>query len=335
MAPRRNTTPLFEIVNRNGNAPAVPTDRSNPAAEAAHIEPKTAAPSRPEAPARRARSSEHDAQTERLSPGRPSTPTEIAPPVVGGSQPIPSREPDAREVPRTMGRISVAAGTMRLPVNYAYIAVSGVLVFALIAWTLGYMFGGRNADEKARREIESATGSPVLRDPLEEGAPGTSMPPPGTTPASILRSDVPRPITSAPQGGTPLAESGLPAVTSQRTGFLAPGGFFEAEPRQAGLNYLCLISRIPEADAIRAIDFLARNGVVAVGVEPPRTPANNRIYALYTLQGLTRDEYARENGSDRRDAHEALVAELGRRWKAEERGTSDFSRPQWYRFNPS
>jgi len=138
----------------------------------------------------------------------------------------------------------------------------------------------------------------------------------------------------APNAGNVPSRPGVPAVLSQRTRYLAAGGFFASEPRTEGLNYFCLVSRLPEADTVSAVEFLGRNGVIAVGVERASSDANNRSFELYTLDGLTRDEYAGESGMDRRRPHEALVAELGRRWRAEERGTSDFSRPQWYRYEP-
>lgn len=255
-----------------------------------------------------------------------------------------------------MGRISVGNGTVKLPTNYAYIALSIVCVSVLIAWTAGYVVGGRNAEEKARREIESATGggpgdptgSGIPRDPLDPNNsgstgsnPATPNPAgnnPGTNPGgSQPRATPPRNnpagTNNPPNATTPL-RAGLPVVSAARTRFLAPGGFFASEPRTEDLNYFCLVSRLPEADAVRALEFLARNGVVAMGLERAGSDANNRSFDLFTLEGLTGSEYAGENGRERRTAHEALLAELGRRWRAEERGTSDFSRPQWYRYSP-
>lgn len=379
MAGRRNTTPLFEIVSRNGSGPAAPPERpsapapppartppserdalTRPAAGSAdyrgpgralpppsdgadldadvagrdaesaadaHEHDTTESPSAPRTKAVDADSIEEPARAARPLPGIAHRGLSI-PASTGGVE---------RDMPRTMGRISVAGGTVRLPVNYVYVGLTIALVLALATWTLGYMFGGRNADEKARREIESATGASDLRDPLDQGASGTTrVPTGGNQPGDGAGGALPRsgsPITSAPGPGGEVV-AGLPAIGSGRTAFLGPGGFFEREPRQAGLNYLCLVSRLPEADAVKAIDFLARQGVVAMGLEHARSAANNRLFDLYTLEGLTRTEFAREGGSTRRDTHEALLAELGRRWRTEERGTSDFGRPQWYRFNP-
>jgi len=247
MAPRRNTTPLFEIVSRNGNVQPTPVERRPeppPPESDSHLEHDPAP-----AATRRHHMSDDDAAA--------SEPAPLAP----------SREPDTtREIPRTMGRISVAGGTVRLPINYAYVGLSGVLVLGLIAWTLGYVFGGRNADEKARQEIETATGGPTLRDPLDDGADpdrvASTMGQPGQTPVQPGGTD--RSTNAgvrAEPGTTPAINvpAGLPAVTDRRTAYLAPGGYFEREPRQEGLNYLCLVSRLPEADAAAAIDFLAKH----------------------------------------------------------------------------
>lgn len=329
MAGRRNTTPLFEIVSRNGNGQAAPVADNSP--ERPHMKAVSAAS---EGAARRTERASGGEGVLGVAPGRSAGPASV--PAVA-----PGREPEAREMPRTMGRISAAGGTLRMPVNYAYIGLSVVLVLALLAWTTGYMVGGRNADEKARREIESATGGGAPRDPLAEGG-GSGAPVGGSQPGvgeaggrqpspSVARPPAAPQATSAPG---PASLAGLPPRTERRTRFLSSDGFFTTDPRTAGLNYFCLVSRLPEADAARAVEFLGRHGVLAVGVEGERSTANNRFFELYTLEGLTREEYAREGGSTRRDAHESMLAELGRRWKAEERGTSDFSRPQWYRFNP-
>lgn len=235
--------------------------------------------------------------------------------------------------------MSVASGMVKLPVNYGYIGLSIVAVAVLLAWTGGYVLGGSSAEERARREIESATGGAGLVDPLTDAGGTRDAGQLGQTPA---RGTEPRPGNPEPRrvepagGGTPSNAGGaaVPVITQQRTRYLAAGGFFDREPRSAGLNYFCLVSRLPEVDTVSALEFLARNGVRAVGVERASSDANNRSFELYTLEGLSRDEYAGESGTDKRATHEALVAELGRRWRAEERGTSDFARPQWYRYNP-
>jgi hypothetical protein len=319
MAARRNTTPLFEIVSRNGSADAAPVDRHEAPGEPARRRPNVSPDVAEDEAVVRHRSRGVDAQGESEASGF-----------------SPAREADSgRDIPRTMGRISVASGTVRLPLNYAYIGLSGVLVVALGAWTLGYVFGGQNADEKARREIETAAGGPALRDPLVDGARGDGTEPSGGETGDSL----PRPAggerAAAPGVGSGAAAlnvpEGLPAITSRRTAYLAPGGFFEGEPRTPGLNYFCLVSRLPEADAARALDFLARNGVVAMGLEHERSTANNRLFDLYTLTAIPSENF---RTNETRSSHEGLMAELGRRWRAEERGTSDFGQPQWYRFNP-
>lgn len=318
MASRRHTTPLFEIVSRNGHtppaeAPARPEPRHDPRLEPRHDS----------ARASRAQALEPIQEVE-VDAAEPAAPAYS-----------PSREPDdTREIPRTMGRISVAGGTVRLPLNYAYIGLSGVLVLALIAWTLGYVFGGQNAEEKARHEIETAAGGPALRDPLGDATTGGASDNAGDRPTERLPgAQAPAPGVGGQAAASPALSipAGLPAITDRRTAYLAPGGYFEGEPRTPGLNYFCLVSRLPEADAARALDFLARNGVVAMGLEHERSTANNRLFDLYTLTAIPSENF---RSNETRTSHEALVAELGRRWRAEERGTSDFGQPQWYRFNP-
>ncbi|MEZ6233259.1 MAG: hypothetical protein R3B68_03625 [Phycisphaerales bacterium] len=307
MAGRRKTTPLFEIMSRNGNGVAPESER----APAERIEPK---PSRvpsdwhadePPEPAREPRA-------ERARPVRPAPAPETG-------------EPGTAEVGRTFGKATVGGGIVRLPINYVYIVLSVVLVTVLIAWSVGYSSGNTAAQEDAREEIESAANA---ARPREVDPPGGGTPASGAGQSTPTQAGGTRPSTPVTP---PAGVAGLPAIIAERTDFKAPGGYYATEPREPGLNYFCLVSRLPEADTERALDFLARNGVAALGVEQRGGTANNRLFALYTLEGLTRDEYAGRENPQRRSRHESLVAQLGRRWQSEERGTSDFSQPQWFR----
>ncbi|MCA9287631.1 MAG: hypothetical protein KDA05_03550 [Phycisphaerales bacterium] len=316
MAGRRKTTPLFEIMSRNGNGVApeserAPTERLEPKPGRVQAEWHAEAE---DAPAERVRA----ARAEQVRPERGNESGGDAGSAAGG------------DGGRTFGKATVGGGVVRLPINYVYIVLSVVLVTVLIAWSVGYSSGNTAAQEEAREEIESATNAARPREvdpPSGNGVPATG--PGQATPAPGGGSTPATPVSAPPAGA-----GGLPAIVAERTDFKAPGGYYATEPREAGLNYFCLVSRLPEADTERALEFLARNGVAALGVEQRGGTANNRLFALYTLEGLTRDEYAGRDNPQRRSRHESLVAELGRRWQGEERGTSDFSQPQWFRFSP-
>jgi hypothetical protein len=145
------------------------------------------------------------------------------------------------------------------------------------------------------------------------------------------------PVTPAPQptpnqtqtpGRDPLEGSGR---------LVTPDGRSNADPREAGLNYLILMGEKPglsEEDAGRAIAFLAREGVqvigvpVGAGVERGAGGANTSTrYSLVALPGFP--GRASEAEKSRMSKLQADVARIGQRWRKEERGPADFKDTYW------
>lgn len=121
--------------------------------------------------------------------------------------------------------------------------------------------------------------------------------------ALLLRTD------SAPEGG-PASAGTSPAPNPQSP---APSS---ADPRVPGYNYFCLATMPPKfrAEADRAVVFLQRNRVDAAVFS-----VDNHWLQVVALRGF--DTASSQQAKD----YQSLLRSLGRSWKAEHRGWSDWS----------
>jgi hypothetical protein len=88
-----------------------------------------------------------------------------------------------------------------------------------------------------------------------------------------------------------------------------------ADPREPGMNYFCLATMPPKyrGEAEKAVRFLQHNRVDAAIVS-----VDNRWLQIIALKGFARST------SDAADDYERLLRALGKAWKAEHRGWSDW-----------
>jgi hypothetical protein len=162
------------------------------------------------------------------------------------------------------------------------------------------------------------------------------MQPPPRTPSGTPGSGGAR-NAGATSGNAPRIDGIPPApvLTAAPGGqgtIISAVGMLATDPREAGLNYLALAT-LPRADAEAAIAFLAQNGlqVIGVPVDRARAATNNPGPArLYALPGLSRDEFR----GPAKEAMERAVTRLGAVWQREHRGSSNFARPGWEKFQP-
>jgi len=89
-----------------------------------------------------------------------------------------------------------------------------------------------------------------------------------------------------------------------------------ADPRRPGMNYFCLATMPPKyrAEAEKAVRFLQHNRVDAAIVS-----VDNRWLQIIALKGFDRST------SQAADDYERLLRALGKAWKAEHRGWSDWN----------
>lgn len=182
-----------------------------------------------------------------------------------------------------------------------------VAVVAIIA-TLAYNAGAA----RERDELFTGEGAP----PIEEtsGLPRNEVQPPKTV--TPKRDPEPRPTPTPPRTPTAMA-------------------VFGDDPRELGKNYL-IVETLLFDDAMAAAEFLTAAGVPSVVVAPEGskpeelTKQPRALWQVVVREGFTRDEY-RANTS-RADQIRNSVRQVGRRWKADMKGSSDFSNCYWNKF---
>lgn len=231
-------------------------------------------------------------------------PARVTPPGPVEDEPVGPAAAAPRDEP---GRLNISPSVLLL-------AGAGVIAVCVLIWSVAYDVGKGEAEEAARRQLRLQADGTV-RDPLNADLPlNTNLVRPETRPSAP---------SAAPDGsggaGTPN-QSGQAAASA--TG----------DPREVGKNYLQLVTTDKtEADAL--VKFLGENGVSAfqVSLDGPGTGANNRArFTVFCSRGISREEL-----KDRVPARTELddaVGRLGRVWKGERRGSTDFSGRIWSKF---
>jgi hypothetical protein len=209
--------------------------------------------------------------------------------------------------------------------NLILIALAVVVGLLVLAYITGYR-GGRTAAERELAAFQRQ--NPGVSEPQPSNpAPASAPAPSRTTPTNPTPSPRPTPTPVPVQGGSLTGEIPAGATITSR-------GYLQGDLRESGLNYLTLAVLSGE-DARAAILFLSQNGVEAFGVpvDPSGRAANNRgpSYRLYALPGITSEQYRQRQTV--RTRLEAEVARLGGIWQRDHRGTSNFARTQWEKFD--
>lgn len=199
-----------------------------------------------------------------------------------------------------------------LPLPYVFGGI-GVLVAAVaIVATLSFNAGARRERSELLPKDDGASPPAVetITDPMSGGNETVRPPRPSDTPSTPK---TPPPKTSGPS---------LPV--------------YGDDPRVEGKNYL-IVETMTFDDAMSAAEFLTANGVPSVvvapeGADPSKLQQQPKggMWQIIAREGFTRDEY-RAN-SQRADAIERSVKQIGRRWKDDHKGTTNFSRCYWKKF---
>jgi len=226
-------------------------------------------------------------------------------------------------------------GELRIPLSTAYIGIALLIGVLLLVWVVGHKVGYEAGKREITRGLSGQDlGGVTIADPLEAGRPGETPSSgsggtrpagdPAGRPAANRGGDeraggvkLPEPPVAGPRGG-----SGEPVIIS-------PRGLLSVDPRTPGTNYLVLAT-LDEAAASDAVQFLAANGLESIAV--PTGPGSDR-YRVVSL-GLAVPSGQYQQMGDQRRAHERVVGDLGAKWLREQRGASDFSRPQWALYSP-
>lgn len=254
------------------------------------------------------------------------------------AQPLPSRYPahdehtherdvDEAHAPHEEERVlGIAPGqVLRLPVGYVIIAgvVAIGLFVGMYAW--GFSRGEARAEQRFANggaTVGANTGEgESINDPLNQAGAGSR----GSTRLGGETN------TATPGGNTGAGQQDRTNAggTGVRTSEVESGLWFinapRDDPRVPGLNYYN-VTYLSKAQAEEAARFLVRNGVPAA-----RTTPNSRglcyVVAMQGFEAGTLDEPEAR-------AYVRMIKALGRQYKAEEDGPTDFSDMWPQKFTP-
>ena len=265
--------------------------------------------------------------------GPSSTGTETGHPAaaVASSAPVAAPVPTtARSVPATSPEPgpAVLRGELRVPLAGVWTAVVVAVGVAFVTWTIGYNvgFGNGQTDQASALGI----GSGRIQDPLNTDYEAGQM----TGERNAERNS---------SGGTRTSPSGSGLREPAGVTLVLDGAGREGpDPRREGHNYLAL-AILEEPAARSAVRYLANEGVrtIAVpvdlrtsGVDSRSNSGNNPrpvSYELFSMDLEVPSGSFRES-EGQRQALVDRVALIGRQW-LQNGGASDFSKPQWKRYD--
>ena len=211
-------------------------------------------------------------------------------PATGGPAAVPSAEPEAGP-----SLWNWAGRTIRVPAGYVFAVAAVVVAVGMIGYVIGYGRAEQKFKEESARQARQAV---VTSDPLDDAPLNLNL-------------TAPRPEESG------LA-SGLETNTeTDDTGTPGPAEAEPADPtqRQAGLNYYVIVRDLP-AEGQRLVAWLDSRGIPAV-----TEPVSGGLVKVIVVEGFARGQAS----SAQALSYKEHLRELGRRWKREHRGSSDFS----------
>lgn len=233
----------------------------------------------------------------------PAAPVRNPPPVpeIMPAKPVLRIELKPREVQRTEAAPApqpepTPEPVVRVHTNAVYITVAVVLTLMVVAIAVGWQMG------KSR---QSQNDEPFMRRPAP------TLTEPGADASEVAR---------APTAPAPGATQTPPQAAGP------------ADPREKGLNYLYL-AVLNQTEAERAGKFLRDNGVEAYAVswvDPGGGKANNAdpLYRLFVKPGIPSGEMKKTTAQNLL----TRVLELGGKWQKENRGTSNFTKYSWEKY---
>jgi len=188
---------------------------------------------------------------------------------------------------------------LNLPIGFAFVAMAIVIAVVIGAYALGY--SKREKEYKQKQELDAAREPGMVKDPLA-GLMDPSAPAPGAGAAP-------------PQAPVDTRAEPPPEPARQSSAQLYVVKTLKDDPRKAGVNYPT-VATLPFKEASAAGQFLVAKGYSVALVPAPRDP---KLLMVVPLIGLDRDGFRRD-----KDSIEKTLKDLGRSYKRDQKGASDF-----------
>jgi hypothetical protein len=190
-----------------------------------------------------------------------------------------------------------AGRSIRVPAGYIFVVAAVIVAAGLLGYVIGFGRAERLAEADAARRAQQTM---PVNDPLTEAPMNLELTAP--TPEGPVDDELAAGALTGPPERGPQAQEGREAVD-------------DGDPRDAGLNYYVIVRDLP-AEGARLVEWLEARGVAAM-----TEPVSGGLVKVIVLQGFPRGQAS----SARALAFKEHLRELGRRWKRDQRGSSDFS----------
>jgi hypothetical protein len=231
-----------------------------------------------------------------------------------------------RGAPQKVRTFLGPARAVNLPLPYLLLGAAGVLLAVALSWSVGFS-RGQNAGEAKWGGSDTGSRTPAVTDPLQTS---------GTMPVN------PDLVKGPGTEGTRPPQAQDKPKASNRTASKLPDGSaapvpvapITGDPRVAGMNYLVLGSHLERTLAERAVAFLAENGVQAMMIpefDKAAKGSNNAAqgrYRLVSALALPGDQ----TKSAAANKLKADIARLGKAFKQDHKGQTDFAGAFWEKF---
>ncbi len=221
-------------------------------------------------------------------------------------QPVEDDEPASDKV------LGITPGSrLNIPVGFAFVAIALVIAAVIAAYSLGYNKMEQQAAKEKASELQRQNQGIV--DPTATNVPTLTS---GTDPtAQPTTASATRP---APKPQPPAPEA-KPAPAAKVTVVKSP----KEDPRKPGLNYPT-VATLPIKEATAAAEYLVSKGYPTI-----LAPSSNdsRLFTVVPLIGLERENYQKSSEAEARK-----LRDLGRAFKRDQKGATDFNDLFWKKF---
>jgi uncharacterized protein (UPF0333 family) len=253
-----------------------------------------------------------NAHTPRPAPA----PVAVAPTTYTAAQAPIDDEPESDKV------LGITPGSrLNIPVGFAFVAMALVIAAVIAAYSLGYSKMEKQVE--ARKAGELAKQNEGIVDPTATQTGGSATPViPGINNAGANPSTATQPNRQPSQATKPPApQPEEPKPTSPRVTVVKSA---KDDPRKVGLNYPT-VATLPIKEATAAAEFLVSKGYPTI-LAP--SPSDSRLFTVVPLIGLEREGYQKNSEAEARK-----LRELGRAFKRDQKGATDFNDLFWKKFD--
>ncbi len=260
--------------------------------------------------------------------------------------------------PGDAGRARSAYVTV--PRTWVYFGVAIVLGLLAGAWVIAYrsghgaaekelagsLVGGARTEQPKVNEPENPSKPPAERAigpaagvPKDSGKRSGAQP---SKPEAKIEPKAESKPVAGPKPEAPKTEGGKKAeegllltlpVDDPAKPVLTSKGAVDADPRQAGMNYMVLVGGMPRDEARTMIAYLSANGLEAVGVpmnvvdRTGRVVNNQPLFKVVCVGGISRQQF-RDKDPARTNLEQA-AAGLNERWLRDTKSRWSFAKTYW------